>query len=147
MKKLKLDRKGSQKIVALALATTIATTTLSGCSLEKRQNILKGTILENSRVITFEDGHIDIATKVPSGEDLGHIHYKSIITNEKFTSTECTWNGDYKYDILSDESIVAYLTAEEIANATADGLTNEDIKNIILRIFSEHEETKQSPKR
>ena len=141
----KIDRKASQKIVALALATTMTTSVLSGCSSKNsKSNILGGTILENSRVITFEDGHIDIAV-ANDNDYVGastheHHHYKSIITNEKFASSECDFKLDYKYEITNNESILMYLTPEEIAKATSEGLTNEDIKNIILRIFTEQEE-------
>lgn len=153
--KLKLDKNTSKRIVALALATTMTTGALSGC--KSKDNLLDGTILENTRVITFEDGHIDIAentrvkTNVDGNFDIAsehnHNHYKSIITNECFSTSDCNLKAiDYKYEITSDESIVAYLTPEEIVKFATEEITNEDIKNIILRIFTEHEETKETTK-
>ena len=46
-----------------------------------------------------------------------------------------------KYSIESVESITKYLTNEEIAKASKEGLTEEDIYNILSRIFTT-EETK-----
>lgn len=149
--KFKLDKNKSKKIVALALATTITTGVLSGCNSKSKDNLLDGTILENTRVITFEDGHIDIATEI-NGRYLDlkskeHNHYKSIITNEEFAPLECESSSIYyKYEITTDESIVAYLTPEEIVKFTNEEVTSEDVKNILLRIFTEHEETKETTK-
>lgn len=148
--KLKLDKNTSKRIVALALATTMTTGALSGC--KSKDNLLDGTILENTRVITFEDGHIDIASENSHNytfrlSEHNHNHYKSIITNERFSTSDCNLTAiDYKYEITSDESIVAYLTPEEIVKFATEEITNEDIKNIILRIFTEHEETKETTK-
>lgn len=149
MIKLKLDRNASKKIVAIALATTMTSGFFAGCSSKEKTNILDDTILENSRVITFEDGHIDIAVEnnrdYSRAHEHEHIHYESIITGEWFTTSECDY-PIYQYNIISDESIVAYLTPEEISKATIEGLTNEDIKNIISRIFTSHEEITQTSK-
>lgn len=152
MIKLKLDKEKSKKIIALVLTSAL----LSGCNSKSntQKNLLEGTILENSRVVTFEDGHIDIALNNNSEykQYLGysnhnHNHYISIITGEVFASEECDFNIDYKYAITTDESIVSYLTPEEVAKATSEGLSDEDIKNIILRIFDEHKELSQAPTR
>ena len=122
MKKFKLDKITSQKIIALTLATTISTVALSGCNSKNqtKNRPLEKTIIGNARVITFEDGHIDIAVEnnsryrvvygLPNNHN--HDHYRSIITGENFTSTECTYAHkfiNYKYNITNDESIVTYL--------------------------------------
>lgn len=148
--KFKLDKNKSKKIIALALATTITTSVLAGCKDNSKDNLLKGTILEAARVITFADGHIDIVKIsenhifIPSHK---HNHYKSIITNEVFTTIECNITLiEHKYEITTDESIVAYLTSEEISKFATNEATSEDVKNIILRIFIEHEELNKSSK-
>ena len=148
--RFKLDKNKSKKIVALALATTITSGAMSGCKNNSKDNLLAGTILERARVISFEDGHIDIVKIsenhifIPQHE---HNHYKSIITNEVFTTTECNATViEHKYEIKNDESIIIYLTSEEISKFAANEATNEDVKNIILRIFIENEELKISPK-
>ena len=148
--RFKLDKNKSKKIIALTLATTITSSALSGCKNNKKDNLLAGTILEHARVISFEDGHIDIV-KISENHIFipqhKHNHYKSIITNEVFTIIECyATTIEHKYEIKNDESIISYLTPEEISKFTADEATSEDIKNIILRIFIEHEELKISQK-
>jgi hypothetical protein len=148
--RFKLDKNKSKKIIALALVTTITSSSLSGCKNNEKDNLLAGTILERARVISFEDGHIDIV-KISENHIFipqhKHNHYKSIITNEVFTTTECNATViEHKYEIKNDESIIIYLTSEEISKFAANEATNEDVKNIILRIFIENEELKISPK-
>lgn len=131
MKKFKLNR----KIAAFTMASTIFSVGLSGCS-EGKESLLEGTILEDSRVISFEDGHVDIAIQTRGCEKVDNeFHYQSIITKELFSSKTCKSTRMYHYDISSDESIIIYLTEEDIIKAMKNELTNEDIVKIVNRIL------------
>ena len=132
MNKYKLNR----RIAAFTMASTIFAVGLTGCSKQK-ESLLTGTVLEDSRVITFEDGHVDIAIRDKRCMDDDEVpHYRSIITNELFGSKSCKNVLTYHYDISSDESIVSYLTEEDLTKAIKKELTDEDIANIIKRIVS-----------
>lgn len=138
MKKIKLYR----NFVALALVGTMTTTMLVGCSSKaSKTSFLDGTILEDTRVISFDDGHKDIVKIYDNCFGKFH-HYKSIVTNELFAGKDCTTGMRNKYDISSDESILSYLTTDEIVKASKDELTEDDICNIISRIFTKEEEQK-----
>jgi len=101
--------------------------------------------LEDSRVITFEDGHVDIAImdKRCMEDDEVH-HYRSIITDEFFGSKSCKNVFIYHYDISSNESIVSYLTEDDLTKAMKKELTDEDIANIIKRIVSSDEKQEET---
>ena len=114
--------------------------------------LLKGTILENTNVVTFEDGTKDVVKKLVYCRDgctREHKIYISIVSNEHFTSSECkSKHTNYylfsnpelnKYSIINYESITKYLTNEEIVKASKDKLTKEDIANILNRIFTKEE--------
>ena len=144
MKNLKVYKKIGKRI-AIISATMILGSSLAGCG-NKKDSLLENTILEQARVITFEDGHVDIAI-LESYCFYDHPNYNSIITNEYFTTPECEnkYTGYTllkKENIINDESIVAYLTEEEIIKASKDKLTDDDITNIIARIIAKNEKEK-----
>lgn len=126
------------------MASTIFAVGLTGCSKQK-ESLLNGTVLEDSRVITFEDGHVDIAImdKRCMEDDEVH-HYRSIITDELFGSKSCKNVFIYHYDISSNESIVSYLTEDDLTKAMKKELTDEDIANIIKRIVSSDEKQEET---
>lgn len=151
----------SKKLLALVAAGTVVLT-FTGCNTEG-ESLLDRTILENTQVVTFEDGHKDLAvikTWCPENyEEEKDVHniYKSIISGEHFACEECTQvktsaasigysEKINKCPILTSESIVEYLTSEEIVKANNDELTDEDINNIIARIFSEAEKESEKTK-
>jgi len=154
MKNLKINKNLSKKLVSFVLVGTIGILTLSGCSgKNSNKSLLEGTILENTSVVTFEDGTKDIARiegvcVEGCGCTGGHEVFNSIVTNEYYNSSECYINFRNvvgtamlkKYLITSDESIIKYLTNEEIAKASKAGLTEEDIANILNRVFTKEEE-------
>lgn len=133
MKKFKLYR----NVVALALVGTMATTMLTGCS-NKKTAVLEGTHLESTKVITFSDNSKDIAVGIgvcgKTACSKSHMNYRSIITNETFT--ECPVSPVPR-DIIYTETIMSYLTEEEIAKSLKGQLTEDDVANIISRIVIE----------
>ena len=140
MKKFKLCK----QVVALSLVGTMAASMLTGCNNDNNnESFLSGTILEDTRVISFDDGHKDIA--IAYDTCVGKFnHYNSIVTNEFFSGKDCgkAKRNFHKYNITSDESIISYLTLEEIVKASKSELTEDDISNIISRIFTKEEEQK-----
>ena len=154
MKNLKINKNLSKKIISYVLVGTMGIFTLTGCSTkDTNNNLLKGTILENTNVVTFEDGTKDIVRKNGLCKTIDceeyHTIYDSVVTGEHFVSSECKLiyarytDGTYqvnRYSINSDEGIIRYLTNEEIVKASKDGLTEEDIANILNRIFTKEEE-------
>ena len=109
----------------------------------------KGNNLEKVSVIWYDDNKIDISScnlycspRVCSGN---HKVYKSLVDGEMFTDDECKAksSADYlgttlnKYDIKTIKNIISYLTTEELEKAKKNVLTDEDITNIIDRIFYE----------
>lgn len=153
MKNLKINKNLSKRLVSFVLVGTMGIITLSGCSgKNSNKSLLDGTILEKTNVVTFEDGSKDVARVTDICEKGwgcsigGHEVFNSIVTNEQYNSSECNVKSSLtkmlqKYSIESVESITKYLTNEEIAKASKEGLTEEDISNILSRIFST-EETK-----
>lgn len=145
MLNLKIYKKTGKKIAIISSAMVLGTS-LIGCGNNKKESLLKNTILEQSRVITFKDGHKDIAvhdTRCCYGDE--HFIYKSIITNEYFIDEACKQNYNglkslVKENITTDESIVSYLTSEELIKATNEELTKDDIINILVRIVTEEKE-------
>jgi len=148
MKKIN-NLKITKKMIALLMAGTMALT-FSGCdSNNSNISLLDGTILEDALVITFEDGSKDIAIATNScGHIDSHYYFESIVSGLEYVSDKCSSNYKtrQKYAIQSNESIVKYITAEEIAKANKEGLTDDDINNIISRIFSESEKEIQKTK-
>lgn len=152
MKKFKLYR----TVAALALVGTMTTGVLTGCGNNNKPSLLDGTILEETRVISFDDGHKDIATIEDvscnaSGCNCSEKMYKSIVTDEYFSNDRCEASLFFKgvdlsgvilnhYSFIDDESIVVYLTTDEIVKASKGELTEDDISNIINRIFAKEDQ-------
>ena len=152
MKNLKINKNLSKKIISYVLVGTMGIFTLTGCSgKNSNKSLLEGTILENTNVVTFEDGTKDVVRMVGRcNADCEEIHkvYNSIVTDEYFVSSKCKLiyarlgDGYYqlnKYSIIEDNGIIRYLTNEEIVKASKEGLTEEDIANALNRIFTKEE--------
>ena len=154
MRKFKIDKNTSKKFITYVIIGSIALTTLVGCNKkENRSSFLSNTVLENASVITFEDGHKDLATikilcDMAYCQGKNHKIYNSIVTNEYFSDDDCVReyyiNGLFlnKYNITNEQSLINYLKTEEIAKAANNQLTEDDITNIINRIFTKDEEQK-----
>lgn len=164
-KNFRMNKKAASKIAASALVGSLATASLTGCgnvTTGERHNILKGTILEDSVVVTFADGTKDIAVRV--GECNGWIcgldydsnlnHYCSVISGQYFSDDNCrttTINGDYvlHYEIDNVEDTVNYLTTDELKKALETGLDDNDVVSIVTRAVAPNEEQmklKKAPK-
>ena len=160
MKKFKVNKNLSKKIISLTITGAITLSTLIGCSSNiKNRNIwFKGKNLKNVSVVILDDGQKDIATsnshcspRVCTGK---HDVYRSVVDVEMFTDDECKAksSADYlgttlnKYDIKNMENITTYLTLEELEKANKNELTEEDISNIITRIFVEENNIQKTKK-
>ena len=141
MRKFKIDKTTSKKFITCLIIGTLTLNLLSGCD-NNDANLLEGSILEDTSVIMFENGRRDIV-KISSFCSGDYHHYNSVITGEIFADESCTaiyedfWSTKpiNKYNISGSESIIYYLTNEEIAKAAKKELTNDDIANILNRIF------------
>ena len=137
-----INKKAKVKLATFILAGTLALSMLTGCGRSK-DNIFKGTILENTTVITFDDNSKDIAkiTGLCISENSLYSHYRSITSGIYFSDIECeeTYHNNYTdflhhLNITKEENIVKYLTSDEIEKAYNGNLTDEDITEIITRI-------------
>lgn len=155
MKFNNLKLNGALKLATYISIGSITAASLTGCSAKNNNNdnILKGTILENTNVITLEDGSKDIAVAVDYCSTIDQCtHYYSIISGEYFSDVECEIK-EYRistfehvivkhYIITNEESIAKYLSADEIKKGINGELSNEDISTIITRITNQDTEIK-----
>ena len=140
-RKLKLA-KPSFKKGAIITACTLSMMALSACG---EKNLLENTILEDTKVITFEDGSKDIVYVREDCRKDGFEHYYSIVTGEIIADDACKDNkcSDKTlncYEIKTVESIVKYLTQEELTKAVESEIKKEDISKIISRVLTDTEE-------
>ncbi len=150
IKNFKIDQKAASKLVACVLVGTLAATTLTGCgaTVNNKTNFLKGTALEGTTVVTFEDGSKDIAVAVDKCvKSQDYKHYRSIVSDIYYAPKDC--NLDYQgndmlhhFEIVNVENIINYLTADELDKAVKDGLDADDIAVIINRTAGLDTETK-----
>lgn len=142
-RKLKLT-KTSFKKGAIITACTLSMMALSACG--KKDSLLKGTILESAQVITYEDGTKDIVKILEDCRKEKYHHYYSVITGEYIADSSCGKNctsSKYelnRYEIETVESIVKYLTQEELTKAVESEIKKEDISKIISRVLTDTEE-------
>ena len=147
----KINKNVASKLAACVLVGSLAATMLTGCS--DRDNILKGTILENSCVVTFDDGSKDIAVAIGScWESCEYHHYYSITSGEYFGDKKCTKDRIegtvvHHYGITNEENITGYLTSDELARAMKGELNNDDIVSIVSRTVNPIAEETSTKKR
>lgn len=155
MSKLKINKNIGKKFALCTLISSVSGFSLIGCG--KEPNFLKGTVLEEAVVVTFEDGTKEVAERIRFCEecDEKHMLYQELISKEYFTDDECvekikgTFGTNHyisKYSISSVEGISKYLTEEEVEKVGADGLKNDDIIEIIVRIYSTAQEKTETTK-
>ncbi len=143
IRNFKINQKAVSKLAACVLVGTLAATTLTGCGRNDKNNFLEGTILEDTCVVTFEDGAKDIAVTltdciVDTNTGKYYHHYRSVISGECFASEKCISKSTNSpafryYGITNEESITRYLTPNEIAKAMQGELDNNDIIAIVRR--------------
>lgn len=149
----KINQQAASKITACVLVGSMVATTLTGCvPTVDRNNILKGTILENTCVVTFDDGTKDVAIVVASCSSGEYNHYYSIISGEYFGSEKCTADTiegtpAHHYTIINEENITGYLTSNELTKAIQGELDNNDIITIISRTIEPITEETNTKKR
>lgn len=143
IKNFRINKKATAKQMACVLAGSLAVTTLTGCEdTVDRNNILKGTILEDTCVVTFDDGTKDIATAIDicSFLDVNRYHYYSVISGEYFSDENCTayeieGKIAHHHIITNKESITGYLTSDELTKAMQGELDNNDLISIVSRVI------------
>lgn len=139
IKNFKINKKAASKLAACVLVGTLAATTLTGCDATLgKNNLLKGTILENTCVVTFEDGSKDIAVAVGNCEDTEYHHYYSVISGLYFGSEKCVADKIdgtvvHHYRIINEEDINNYLTTDDLTKAIKGELDNNDVIDIVSR--------------
>ncbi len=141
IKNFNLNQKAISKLATYVLAGTLIATTLTGCQKNIEENcLLQGTILENTCVVTLEDGSKDFAIAVSSCDHEEYHHYYSVISGIYFGGNDC-WtyviNGNtvHHYGITNEENITNYLTTDELTKALEGTLNNEDIIAIVGRVI------------
>ena len=138
-----INKKDISKIVSYILAGSIAASTLTGCE-SKRDPILKGTILESTSVVTFEDGTKDIVLVDCYCTYDVYNHYYSVISGEYFCSNKCETpelsGSTHQYEIINEEDIVCYLTALDVTKAMRGELSEDDIVDIVNRVLDSTED-------
>ena len=147
---IKID-KATSKLLPFILVGSIATNTLTGCGCEERESILKGTILEGASIITFDDGSKDIAVAIDTCDSSFYSHYYSVISGQYFSDDTCSQKFielqvNHHYAIDSEESIIGYLTLDDLEKAVQGTLNNEDVIAIFNRIVDSTSEIKTNIK-
>ena len=163
MKNIKFNR----KLAVLALATTLATTSLSGCvsyktidnTITDEDNLLDGTILEDTYVMTLNNGKKDIVRKITPCANNMHTIFYSVISGQYIVSALCMddqliiKNGDERSHKMLNKSnyeelvsITEYLSMEDLEKAYKKELTDDDIIAIISRIIEPEEPKKDESK-
>jgi len=146
---MKLMKEASKKFVAVALASTMALSMLCGCSSKNEKKY--DTSLNGTIILTFKDNQRDIVDfkGYCTNAACDNKVYQSLVTDEYIIDDSC--NEKYYYpnltkyilnhrDIISADSILSYLTADEMVKMFKDELTEEDVTIITKRILSNEEE-------
>ena len=137
IKNLNIFRKGVSKLAALGLVVVLGAGMLTGCS---NDNLLKDTILEKSVVVTFADGSKEIAVAKEYCGESEYCHYRSVTSGAYFCDEACDDGSithiTHHYEIVSEEVIIHYLTADEITKAANGELTEADVAAIINRVVN-----------
>lgn len=148
---MKLERNASKKFVAVALASTMALSMLCGCSSKNEKKY--DTSLKGTMVLTLEDNQKDIVNfkGYCSNATCDNKLYKSLFTDEYIIDDSCKdkyYDADFTHrilnhrDIISADSILSYLTTDEMVKMLKDELTEEDVTIITKRILDTNEKSK-----
>ena len=153
MENFKFLGKGFKKITPFVLAGTIMATMAACGKEEEKDNILAGTILENTIVATTDDGNVYLVEETinnrTSNECKDSFHYKDVISGNYYHLMEdendkCTLGSYINVDFETMEPISLYLTKEELLK---DDFTEEEIVDIIDRaVMSQQPEEIQKTK-
>ncbi len=152
MKNLKYFGKGLKKLTPFVLVGTIMATMVA-CGKEEKDNVLDGTILENTIVATTDDGNVYLVEETTnyrtSNGCKDSFHYKDVISCNYYHLMEdendkCTLGSYINVDFETMEPISLYLTKEELLK---DDFTEEEIVDIIDRaVMSQQPEEIQKTK-
>ena len=145
-KNIKINHKTLVKLATLAAFGTVSFGSLAGCVQNnnvpqntQKSSALENTLLNDTYVITFENGTKDIAKSdvlynfsgiVPLDKYL----YTSVISGNKYTKSGVETSKYEEMPIATVEPISAYLTSEDLVKAMDDTLSNDDVITIINRI-------------
>ena len=138
-----MEKFNETKLAALALAGVVLATGLCGCDSSEneveRKNVLSGTILEGTCVVTFEDGSKDIARAISDCTYSSYCHYHSVISGIYYGDSYCPKTyvqGDnvlHHYGITGEEPISNYLTDEDYRKVLNGEFTDDDLIEIVDR--------------
>lgn len=140
-------KKNKKRLLALLTSASIALS-MSGCANAKKDSVLEDTIFDHAEVV-LADGNVIIAknlidsTNWISEKGVYHEHYRDITSGIKFSNIYCVDQDNYVvYDNIQKLGGVSdYLTEEELNKSlTENGLSDEEIINIIKRIQKEVKE-------
>lgn len=142
-------KKNKKRLLALLTSASIALN-MSGCSNSKKDYVLEDTIFDHAEVV-LANGNVIIAQNLidstnylsEKNVDRYHEHYRDITNGIKFTGPYCVDLDNYVvyFDIQKLGGISEYLTEEELNKSlTENGLSDEEIINIIKRIQKEVKE-------
>lgn len=144
--KLKINKNAVSKLAAYVLAGSLVTGALTGCQFSAdKESLVKGTILENVYRVTFQDGGYDVAIAICDCNDSGHNHYYSLMYQQYYSDKNCPefeieGNECYHYAIANEESIICYLTQDDIEKAREGKLNSDDLIQIVNRVPRKTEE-------
>lgn len=136
MKNLKYFGK---KITPFVLAGSIMAT-MTACGKEEKDNVLDGTILENTIVATTDDGNVYLVEETINNKTVNEckdsFHYKDVISGNYYHLMEdendkCPLGSYINVDFETMEPISLYLTKEELLKGD---FTKEEIVDIINRV-------------
>lgn len=151
-----INPKITTKLSSYILVASLLACGLSACrhnASSQRSNILKGTFLENTCVVTFEDGSKDIAVAISSCAGSKYNHYYSVITGEYFGDSEQNCVKEkidgtiiHHYPIVNEENIIGYLTEDVLLKVVSGKLTNEELISFISQTITPNEEVAEKVK-
>ncbi|MBO4246187.1 MAG: hypothetical protein J5892_05585 [Bacilli bacterium] len=143
-KNIKINHKALVKLATFAAVGTVSFGSLAGCVQNnnvqqntQKSSALENTLLNDTYVITFENGTKDIAKSdvLYSGlVPLDKYVYTSVISGNEYTKSGVEAGSYQEMPIATVEPISAYLTADDLVKAMNDTLSNDDVIAIINRI-------------
>lgn len=163
MKKLKFNKK---RLTALLLAGNMLL--CSGCGKNEKKDeckVINPYSLSETLVVTRSDDTVDIARKVYIDESIfalryehkDHEHYKSLITEDIYSTNECDIDkATYAifpivsagtmihYSQLNSKNISYYLTEDELLKIKNGEFTKNDEDNVLKRIMENNIELENS---
>ncbi len=130
---------GIKEFGSLITAASIVFT-MSGCSLNKNDNLLEGTVLDDTKIITmsgktavFEKVYCD---GVDCGNGFGHDHYIEFYSRYEMTNSEkCDDESVFKTDELNIHNLYSWLTEAQLIELYSGSFDNDDALDVISAVY------------